>query len=218
MTSKKLYYILLGCIGLAFVGLLAGTYGINVLMTANSTSLTNLKATAQANVIEQQTLQKSKKELQTYGSLNQIAQAIVPQDKNQVETVREIVDIAAQNGVNLASITFPASTLGTSSVAGSAASSTSTSTATNLSSLENSKTSALSQLTPVKSIPNVYQLQITIQGDSNKPTPYPNFINFLTALQQNSRTAQISSVVMTPNSASPNLISFTINLNEYIKP
>ncbi|PIZ63766.1 hypothetical protein COY17_00150, partial [Candidatus Saccharibacteria bacterium CG_4_10_14_0_2_um_filter_52_9] len=176
--------------------------------------LTALKAKSVALDQQSESLTKAKKSITTYADLQKVTQQIVPEDKSQAAAVREIVNIAAANGISLGSITFPASTLGntptgtTASTAKPAAAAPAT----------NSKTGALSQLQPVKDISGVYQLIITVQGDSNKPVPYNKFVNFLADLEHNRRTAQVSTINLTPETTNRNLVTFTLTINEYIKP
>ncbi len=216
MTPKRLYFVLIGGICALFIILLAGTYGINSLLSARADKLTQLKAKSQALNQEQLSLANAKKEVAKYSSLQQTAQSIVPEDKDQAEAVREIVNIAAANGIALSSVTFPASTLGGSSVAGTAsgASSAGAAPAANA----NQSAGKLSQLQPVKNISGVYVLQITVQSDTSAPVSYASFINFLNDLEHNRRTAQISSINLQPTTNNPNLLTFTLVLNEYIKP
>ncbi len=214
MNSKRIYFGLIGVIVFAFAGLIAGTYGINTLLTTQTQSLTGLKAKTAAFNQEQLTLQNSKKQVETYTGLNKIAKSIVPQDKDQAEAVREIVNIASQYSVSLAAINFPASTLGS---AAPVTSPTSTTTVTAPTTVK-APTTSLSQLKPVTNIPGVYQLQITVTGDTNKPVPYDQFVNFLVALEHNRRTAQVSTITIEPNAANRNLLTFNLTLNEYIKP
>lgn len=222
MNSKKLYYVLIGVICLLFVGLLLGAYGTNNLLTARANKLTSLKAKSQALNQEQLSLAGAKKEVKTYSSLEKIAKTVVPEDKDQAEAVREIVNIAASNGISLSAITFPASTLGNTGAGANAVGSPSSvgaaAPAPASSANSNANTGKLSQLLPVKNIPGVYVLQITVQSDPNKPVPYGSFVNFLDDLEHNRRTAQISSITLQPNADNPNLLTFTIALNEYIKP
>jgi len=209
MTSKRLFFALLAAVILLSIGLVAGTYGANKLLASQANTLTNTKAKAQALAIEQSNLSKAQQDIFKYRELDAIAQAVVPQDKNQAEAVREITNIAAANGVSLASISFPASTLGTSS-------SGSTGVATKAPS---AKSAALSQLTQVKNIPGVYQLPITVQSDTNSPVSFNNFISFLSALEHNRRTAQVTSIAIQPQTTGKqSTISFNLTLNEYIKP
>jgi hypothetical protein len=232
MTSKRVYYLMIGLIGLLFVALLAGAYGANSLLAKQAVSLTALKAKSSALDKEQTNLILAKKQVSQYAQLNKIVTSIVPQDKDQAEAVREIVGIADANQVALGSITFPASTLGNattpvpSTAAGAAPAKPFASSPTA------SKTGALSQLQPVKNIPGVYDLQITVQGDPKSPITYSQLIAFLSALENNRRTAQVSTISFEPiannssaggssvsaNSSSPTSISFSLTLDEYIKP
>lgn len=211
MTSKRLYIGLLGCIGLLVVALIAGTYGTHSLLASHARALTKLKAQSAALDQEQLSLNKAKQDIKTYADLVKITKAVVPEDKNQAEAVREIVNIAGDNGIDLASVTFPASSLG-----GTASGGTATSLAP--SAAGSSQGSGLSQLTPVKSISGVYSLQITVTSSISKPVPYPQFINFLSALEHNRRTAQVNTISIQPDKINPALLSFTLGLNEYIKP
>jgi len=217
MSSKRLYYLLIGLITVLFVGLLAGTYGANSLLSNQADKLTALKAKSMALTEEQLTLNEAKKDVQKYASLEQIAQTVVPEDKDQAEAVREITNIAAASGVSLASINFPASTLGTSTDVTSTSSTGAAATAPAISSA-NSPTDRLSQLVPVKDIPGVYELQITVAGDPNKPVAYNQFLDFLTALEYNRRTAQVSTITLAPSATNDSLLTFSLTLNEYIKP
>ncbi len=218
MTSKRLYLILLATIGVLFIGLVAGAYGINNLLGSQAAKLTGLKAKDLALNQEQLTLAKAKKDIKKYGDLEKIAKSVVPEDKNQAEAVREIVNIATGNNISLASITFPASTLGNSSArsAGSPASAAPAVPAPAAGA--NTKTAGLSQLQPVKNIPGVYLLAITVTGDPHQPVKYSKFINFLGALEHNRRTAQVSTITLQPDSKNRDYLSFSLTLNEYIKP
>jgi hypothetical protein len=212
MSSKKMYYIMVGVIGLMFVGLIAGALGTNAVFEKQSKKLVDAKL--QSNVLSQQqvSLVQAKKDIAKYAPLEQIAKSVVPQDKDQAEAVREIVNLANQNGIKLSSITFPASTLGTTAPSASAGSTTTTTPAPSTS------TPNLSQLQPFKGIKGVYDLQITVQSDTNHPVPYASFLNFLTALENNRRTAEVSSIALHPEPNNHASLSFTLTLNEYIKP
>ncbi len=220
--SKRLYYLLVGLVGLLLVGLVVGAYGTNQLLTSRAVKVTSLKAKSLALSQEQLSLANAKQEVNKYSGLLQIAQSVVPEDKDQAEAVRQIVNIAAANnisGVSLQQITFPASTLG----AGAAGTATAgagvaATPATPSTSSASSSAGKLSQLVPVKNIPGVYDLLITVQSDPQKPIPYSSFVNFLSGLEHNRRTAQISTITLQPNVNNPDLLSFTLTLNEYIKP
>lgn len=209
MNSKRLYFILIGILCLLFMGLFVATANVNKLFSARANTLNQLKAKDAALEREQQTLNKISKDMKTYTDLQKITQSIVPEDKSQAQAVREIVNIANQYGIVLSKITFPASSLGGSTASASTGNSTNP---------QRNKNTKLSQLTPVKSISGVYQLPITVQSDSAEPVRYDKFLGFLSALERNRRTAQVSSITLDPSENNRNYLSFSLTLNNYIKP
>lgn len=198
MSSKQLFYVLWVTIVVLLAGLIGGAYGVDKLLSSQSKQLVRDRLQAAVLSQEQTQLTQDKKDIKTYQGLATIAQSIVPQDKDQAQTVRQIVNLAAQNGVTLSSITFPTSTLGNSGK-----------TSSNL---------QLSQLTPVAGIPGVYGLQLTVQSNPTVPVPYGQFIAFLSALEHNRRTALVNGITLQPNNQNRNVLSFTLLLDEYIKP
>jgi hypothetical protein len=218
MTSKRLHLILIATLILLFSGLLGGAYGINKILASQANKLTALKAKSLALDQEQLNLNKAKKDIKTYSSLNKIAEAVVPQDKNQAEAVREIVNIAAANDISLSAINFPASTLGALPAGSTAGAGTKAGASSPAAASASSKSNGLSQLLPIKNIPGVYQLSITVNNDPNQPAQYEKFINFLSDLEHNRRTAQVESINISPDSKNRDYLTFTLNLSEYIKP
>lgn len=198
MDSKKLHFILAGLLVLLGMGLLVSAREANTLLENRSNTLASLKASDEAMTAQKAQLTKDKKDIATYTSLNNVAQSVVPQDKNQAEAVRQIVKLASQSGIQqLSSIAFPASTLGGATV----------------------KTpNGLTQVTPVKDIPGVYDLQITITQNSSTEVPYNNFVTFLQKLENNRRTAQVSSISVQPDQKNTNMVAFTLVIDEFIKP
>ncbi|PID30335.1 hypothetical protein CSA80_02830 [Candidatus Saccharibacteria bacterium] len=199
MDNKKLSFVLAAAMGLLVVALFGSVFYANQILTEKSRELSKLKAQSQVTDELQTSLKKNKADIIKYAELNRIAKAVVPQDKNQAQTVGEIVKIANDSTIpTLSSITFPASTLGGKRSAKSSR--------------------GLTQVTPVKGISGVYILPITITQSSKDSVSYPQFITFLKKLENNQRTAQVSSVNISPNPKNPNNISFTLTVNEYIKP
>lgn len=218
MNSKQMYFGFIALIGLLFITVLIGAYGVNGLLVKRANTLMTLKTKNEAQAQEQQRFELAKRDIKKYSDLEQIAKAVVPQDKNQAEAVQELVKIAAANGVVLGSITFPPSTLG-----GGAGPVSSSSAVTPSASPSNAGggQNKLSQLLPVKGIPGVYQLTITISSDQGRPITYNQLLSFLSALEHNRRTAQVSSISIHPSTATAQhttYTAFTITLNEYIKP
>lgn len=220
MNSKRVFYGLIFAIVVMVAATLGSAYLANQQLQKQSAKLADYKLKNQVLAQEEVGLQKAKKDLAKYSPLEQTAKTIVPQDKDQAEAVREIVKIAADNGIQPSSITFPASTLGSNIGAASSSTATSTpstSTSTSSAAAANSKT-ALSQLIPVKGLNGVYDLQITIQQDVSSAVPYSKFIGFLSGLEQNRRTAQVTSIILQPSSVDHTQVSFTLTVDEYIKP
>ena len=197
MKSKHLYYFLLAGIAVFIVALIGGAYGANKLLTSQSKQILHSRSQVAVLATEQQQLTAAKAEVTKYSSLAAIAQSIVPQDKDQAQTVRQIVDIANTNKISLSSITFPASTLGTTTTGPS---------------------TGLSQLVAVPGIAGVYNMQLTVQSDSTNPIAYSQLTDFLSALEHNRRTALVNSITIQPNPKDRSTLSFTLILEEYIKP
>lgn len=212
ITSRRLYIILLALIGLLLLALPVSAYEISGLLASRSD--VKLKAKSEALDQEQQSFEVAQQSIKKYSNLEKIAKAIVPQDKSQAEAVREIVNIASENGVTLASISFPPSTLG--GGIGPSSSGSNSQSKPSASNLNNSQ-NKLSQLTAVNGMPGVYQLPITITSDRKNPILYNQLINFLSDLEYNRRTAQVDSININPVGGGQYL-TFDITLNEYIKP
>jgi hypothetical protein len=200
IKAKQLYYLLVILVVLLCLGFVGIAYGTDKILGAEATKLSKLKADNDVLQTLQTTLGKNKQDIKKYSELNTIAETIVPQDKDQAEAVRQIVNLAAQSGIGkLSSITFPSSTLGTVTPGVGA-------------------NPSLTQLTPVKGLSGVYELQITIAQDQSSRVPYSQFITFLSKLEQNRRTAQVSSISVQPDTQNPNNVAFTLTINEFIKP
>jgi hypothetical protein len=199
MKSKQLYYGLTGLLILLGLGFIGVASEANSVLGNQATKLSKLRADSDVLDNTQVALAKNKQDIAKYKDLNSIAASIVPQDKDQAEAVREIVNLAQQSGIGkLSSITFPSSNLGAT-----------------VGAVGNSN---LTQLTPVKGMSGVYQLQITVTQGSGDEVPYSQLTSFLEKLEQNRRTAQVSSITVQPKAENPNLVTFTLVINEYIKP
>lgn len=193
MSAKRLYYLLWGAVGLSVVVLFLSVYLTGAMLQSKSKDVAKERLKSLVLDEKQKQLTKARADIAKYQNLADIARNIVPQDKDQAQTVREIVKIAQDNGIKLGTISFPTSSLG-------------------------DKKSNLSQLTKVKDISGVYSLDITIQSDSTAPAPYSKFIDFLDDLEHNRRTALVNGISLAPVVGNPNNISFTLNVSEYIKP
>jgi hypothetical protein len=208
MNSKRVFYVMIAAVAILFLAIIGSAYVANSLLQTQSTKLLALKLQSEVLDQEQTSLIKAKKDIQNYSSLEKIAKTIVPQDKDQARAVREIIKIANDSGISPSAITFPVSTLGGAGTKSVGAATPKTSAAK----------SALSQLNPVKDIKGVYVMKITITQDAADPVTYDKFIDFLSRLEQNRRTAQVSSIILQPSTTNRNQLSFTLTVDEFIKP
>jgi hypothetical protein len=200
MSSKRTFFVLCGLLIVLVAGLVAGTYVVNGMITKQADQIKKQRLQIQSLDAQSTALVKAKQDVEKYEDLAVIAKSIVPQDKDQAQTVREIVKIAGRQGIRIGSITFPTSSLG---------GSIGTKAVGN---------PAQSQLQPVKGITGVFNLQITVQSDSSTSVPYSKFLSFLAALEHNRRTALVSGITLTPDAKNSSNVSFTLTLDEYIKP
>ncbi len=199
MNSKRLFLVLTGLNIVILMGIFGGAYAVNSLLASSSHKLVEQRLKIQTLDAQSNALGGAKRDVKQYSSLAGIAQSIVPQDKDQAQAVREIVNIASSNSIQLGSISFPSSTLGTTLAPSVASLST-------------------SQLTPVKGIVGVYILQISVQSDPAHTVPYSQLLTFLQDLENNRRTALVSNINLTPDVKNSTNVGFTLTLDEYIKP
>jgi Tfp pilus assembly protein PilO len=205
MTAKRLYLALIASFFALLCALVGITYSISGLLQTKSVELSNAKAQVNQLSSQQTGLAKSKRDINRYQDLVKITKAIVPQDKDQAQAVREITNIATANKVQLTSITFPSSTLGS---APTAVSPTAAATVK----------PNLSQLAPVVNIPGVYNLQITISNNGNNTVSFNQLDAFLRGLENNRRTAAVSTISIQPQQSDSNRLVFSLVINTYIKP
>ncbi len=225
MNSKRAHLLMLGVAGLLVILLLGAAYSSRGILTTRSTKLVDLKAKLQAYDQQQESLVRAKKDIETYNSLYAIAKVVVPENKNQAETVRQIVKLADDNSIYLGSITFPMSDLGN-GPAGQAGAGPKTSLGnvpkTPLPTTGTSGTTIgsanLSQLKAVTGSPGVYVLQINVASDPNRTATYPQLISFLSALENNRLTAEVTGLNIVPDTNNVGHFSFSLSLNSYIKP
>lgn len=222
MTSKKVRNLLIGLIALGLaVFIIISFIGIS---TLNKKSRTMVEQKVKSANVDAQliNLSRAKQDVEKYKTFNDIAKTVIPNDKNQVQAIADIFQIAEEVGILLQSVSFPNSTLGAkpSSVPAASASGQATAAAP-------ATSSAISQAKPFPGVPGLYSLELTItpQGGetipANKQVTYQKFIAFLNAIENNRRTAQITQVTIHPvntNNSTAEFINFTLMLNIFIKP
>lgn len=209
MNTKRVFYIMTAMTIMLCLGIIGIVYAGNSLLTKKSTELSDIKT--QEQVIENQkvSLIKAKSDIEKYTELNEISKTIVPQDKDQAKTIREINKIAKESEITLSQISFETSTLGEKPAPAPKSDGESSAPTTP------STNSSVSQVKPVVGINGVYSLEINV--DSGSPVPYYQFLNFLENLENNRRTAHVSKIAVNPNADGTN-VSFSLTINAYIKP
>ena len=214
LDSKNLRWLLLGGLALSVVLFVAVTFlGLSIL-SSESKHMVDLKVQSQTADNQLSNLEQSKKDIEKYSYFKQVASTVIPNDKNQAETILEINQIAQAAGISIQSITFPASNLGAP-----AASASGTTDATSSS----STSAAISQAKPVTGINGLYSLELTITPESDKTVPaakqvtYAKMLDFLDRIENNRHTAQITNFNIQPASNNQTL-GFSLTINIFIKP
>jgi len=199
LTAKRLWFVLIAAVALCVMVLVACVYFATGVLKEKSKDVHDARLESAVLDREQTALTRAKADIAKYSELGQIAKSIVPQDKDQAKTVREIVNLAVRHHVKLGAITFPSSSLGSSTRPG-------------------VKGTTDAQLQPVVGLRGIYSLSIAIKSDSAASPSYGDFLDFLNALEQNRRTALVSAITITPDAKDAGKLQFALTIDEYIKP
>lgn len=152
---------------------------------------------------------------------------VVPDDKNQATVVSELYAIADKAGISIDSVGFPASTLG-SQPAKPTASSTSTNTTPSGGTVSTSPSipqTSISQATPLKDIPGVQSIALSIGAINSKSLPagsgvrYSEMMSFIRQLERNERAIQITALGIGQDKVvnGEATFSLTISLTIFVK-
>lgn len=200
MSPRKYFYLLFTTLVLLMLIIIAATVGGNSILKNKSKELSSLKVENESLELQQNALVQAKADAEKYEELDKITKTIVPQDKDQAKTIREIVTIAAQNNVPIKSVSFETSNLGDAAAAAPTPGVPKTS---------------ISQVKPVEGIAGVFTLEI--QVDSDGKVSYQDFLNFLAGLEKNRRTAHVTGINLSPSDNGTMLV-FNLTLTAYLKP
>lgn len=210
MNSKQAFFGLLGALALlviASAGLLY--FGLGELQKKGD-ELTQLKLKQAVMDNRKQNLVSAKRDIKEYKPLEQISKSIVPQEKDQARTVREIYAISDEASVSLESIQFPSSALGEAKKK-----SKSKKTSKKPTALVDPNTT---QLVEVEGAKNLYAMEIKVQSNRSQPVPYSRLVRFLRLLENNRRTAHVTNISIQPSDDNRNFVTFSLTLNLYVKP
>lgn len=200
---------LCGLLCLAVIGILVVG---DSMLKKQATKLTELKLEDHLLDEQQAALSQATKDIAEYEELEQVAKTVVPQDKDQARAVREIIALARESGIPISTISFPASSLGSKP--------TQPKTTEGEAKPSTSAPSPITQAKPVEGVSGVYALEMIITPNAEARISYYQLLEFLKRLENNRRTAQVTSVKVTPvtaEAANP-FITFTLTINIFVKP
>jgi len=224
MNSQRFRLVLLGTLGLCVIIFMAlCVFGLSMLRS-ESDKMVQLKLENRTADAQLANLNVSKKEIEKYSYFKSVAASVIPNDKDQAKAVLDIFQLADQSGISIQSITFPSSNLGLrTSTTTAPASSASSSSSSATDSASSSK--IISQAIPVTGIPGLYSIQLTITPETGPQVPaakqvsYAKVLDFLSRIENNRRTAQITQINIQPvGSAGSGQINFSLTVNIFIKP
>ena len=196
MSAKKVHKYLL----LLFVGglVLSGwiVHYANTQLALTSSALTSLRTDIANLEHKREGLQKAKVILNDNSHTLDTLSKVIPEDKDQARIVEEIYSIASKAGVNIESVGFPASTLGSPAVKAV------TPTVDNSTSAPKTTTPPknVSQATPLKDIPGVQAIDLSIGAINSKTLPagsgvrYSEMMSFIRQIERNQRAIQITAL------------------------
>lgn len=211
MNSKKVYIGMCCLLGLLGVLLITAVGFGDMFLRKQSVKLVGLKLDNQVVEAQQVALAQAKKDIDKYKELKVTSKQIVPQEKEQTQATREIVSLAELSGVKIGGISFPPSNLGQApaKIAPSADGGTAVKPA--------APPSTVTQVKPVEGIKGLYQLDIVVNSDTANPTTYPRLIDFLSRLEQNRRTAQVTQITINPDTLNRQNLNFSLTVTIYVK-
>lgn len=216
MTTKRFSIVMSALVVLLLVAIIAVIAVGNNLLKSQANELSDLRA--QNQVVEDQKLAliRAKEDIEKYRNLSEISKSIVPQDKNQARTIREINRFAEESGIVIETVTFDPSTLGEQAPKptpnGGAANDGEATPA------PATPTSPVTQAVPVEGISGVYSVPITVSTPVGvEIILYEQLLEFLEKLENNRRTAHVKSITIMPE-GNGDFVTFSLILNVYVKP
>lgn len=219
MTPKKFYYGMIGLNVALILVIASATYFGTQLLHKQSEKLVVAKTENKVLENQQVSLSQAKKDIEKYNELNLIAKSIVPQDKDQARTIREINKIAGESGIKLKTISFQSSNLGAAAPAAQTQNpATQNGTATTPATTAPAPAApTITQVKPVEGISGVFGLEIIVNSLETEPVPFNNLVTFLSKLESNRRTAHVTKINVSPKN-NGRAVSFSLTLNAYVKP
>ena len=182
MNTKKAYYLFLGVLVLMIVALGAILYFSRTFLLSNSNRLVAAKLELYKIDETESAYKKNQSLLESNVATAEALAAIVPSEKDQARAVRELTQIAGENGLTIKAVRFPGSDLVVKKTTG-------TTSTTN--------TPSVSQAKPVPGLNNVLGVAVEVElnhATPNTPISTDQVLGFLNQLENNRRNIRVTSI------------------------
>jgi len=190
-------------------------------LTQSSQELISLRSEVDQLNTKQSDLDKAKKALNDTAAELDTLSKVLPSDKDQARVIQEIYALADKSNVKIDSVGFPSSTLGAQTApkpAPTTDTTTAQSTATASSEPAPVPVKIVSQATPVKEIPGVQSIELSIgtitsKDASIKGVRYEEMMSLIKLIERNRRTMQIRSIGIGQSAGSGGVPAYNLSLS-----
>ncbi len=203
---------MLGFLGFSILAIGATVYFGSTLLKKSSDKLLSAKLDNRVVEKQEELYIQAKKNLVKYEELGNTIAKVLPKDKDQARAVEELYKIGDETGIDIVSISFPASTLGVKAAKPAAGT-------TNTATTPSAAKSSVTQAKPVDGIQGVQGIDInlTLEPSRGQTISYNQMLNFLNKVQNNRRNMQITQVSVQPDVKNGGL-NFSVSLRIFVKP
>ena len=201
MTINRLYKYL---VALFIFGIILSGYLVHYAsgwLENSSQDLAKLRTDVYVLTEKSKYLDTEKRYLDSHSPEINTLDSVLPKDKDQAKVIKQLESIADKSGIKFDSISFPTSSLGSSTqIAKPTTTDSATTNNTNISEAPPKPSKVISQATPLKDIPGVQTIEITLGALSSKDSKpgagmrYPEMISFIKQLERNQRIIQTQSI------------------------
>lgn len=189
MTPRRMNQVLWACIATLVVGAVVVIYVGNAKLTSVAHDTAKLKAEVEASNKQIATYQVTKAKVESLGYVNELANKVLPPEKEQSAIVAEISQFALRSDLSVKGITF-------------------------VTTANTAPTTAQKKNLAIPKGVEVVPISITFVEGSQ----YQNVLDFLQTAENNQRKMQVTSVTLKPDSTDANyLAGVTIEMNLYAK-
>ncbi len=203
MNSKRLFLVSIAIIAALLLGFAGAFQQSTAMLKTQSEKLSDLKLTDIVLNKQKSDLDTAKRYIKEFSELEQVSKSIVPQDKDQANTIAELTSMAREADIPHVSFSFLESNLGQAGKKKNDKGPT-----------DSNKT----QVTELSDLKGVYAMAITVSNRSLNPVTYDQILRYLELLESNRRTSQVTNIEIRPDQQAQGRFHFSIILNTYIRP